>query len=82
MDCWLEIEAELFDEQCGSFAVFALDGLALITGFFDWLIVEFHVVVLDFLRAAPIVILEKGDVDGPLELRRRSVDDASRESGE
>lgn len=82
LDGWLEVEAKLLDQQSGSLAVLALDGLTLVAGLFDGLIVEFHVVVLGFLCAAPIVVLEEGDVDAPLELRRGSGDNASGEGGE
>ena len=82
MDGWLEVEAKLFDEQHGSLAVLPLDGLARVAGLFDGLIVEFHVVVLGFFCAAPIVILEESDVDAPSELGRGSGDDASGEGGE
>lgn len=77
-----EVKAELLDEDVGSLGVFAFDGLARVTGFGDGLVVESQVGVLDIISSQPVVVLQEGDVDGPLETRGRTDDLAERQRSE
>ena len=64
-DGWLEIEAKLFDEQTGAFGVTSFDGLSLIAGLENGLIVDCEVEVSHLIGSTPIVILKQRNIHAP-----------------
>lgn len=74
-------EAKMFDQQRCALGVLSFDSLSLIAGLSDGLVVKSHIDVLDIVRAEPIVFLEEGDVDRPLESGCRGSNFASTKLG-
>ena len=64
---WLESETEVFNHENCAFGVLSLNGLSLVAGLIDRLVVQSHVGVLDVAGCLPVVFLEESDVDGPLQ---------------
>ena len=72
-----EVEAEVLDEEIGSFLILTLDSLSRVAGFADGLVIDGEVRVFDIVGTQPVVLLLKGDINGPLKLRGRTDDFAA-----